>query len=290
MKMKVLILGDGFIAKNLDLFLDENEYQVFKVSRKTKVGSGLFDFFDESKLRSVIQDYQPNILINTIWNTELSSYTQSSLNFEYVKYTILLAEICIQSRVSHFISLGSSAEYGETPGACDAERTECKPESIYAQSKLDTFRKISGLYQNTTLRFNWVRIFQPYGLYQESSRFIPQVIECFSSGKELELKDANSRLDWIFSIDISRAVEFIINNETPEILDLGNSVPIFSSDVVDVIARRMGIKAPSIRVSHLASESKNRFVSETSFLVQNWTPQFQLEKGIEWLVSNVRKD
>ena len=287
--MKILILGDGFIAKNLSLFLDKDKYSLITISRKSVVGADYFDFFNLSNLQIAIQEHSPDVVINTIWNTELISYTFSSLNLEYARTTVRLAEICIQNHVNHFISLGSSSEYGENPGACDADQTECKPESIYAQSKLDTYLQISELYKTTHLRFNWIRIFQPYGPYQDVSRFIPQVFEHLRTGGELVLKDANSQLDWITSIDISRGIEFILESDTPEVLDFGTSVPICNSDVVNVIARKVGVQQPRIQVLD-STKSKTRFVSESSFLVRHWSPQFNLEAGIEWLVSNVQKN
>jgi len=290
MSMKILIFGDGFIARNLHLFLNKENFSVILISRKTIVGSSHFDFFDLNKVQSVIQEYRPDIVINTIWNTELKSYAHSSLNLDYALTTVKLAEICIQNRVKHFISFGSSAEYGESPGACDAEQTVCKPESIYAQSKFDTYLRISGLYESTQLRFTWVRVFQPYGFYQDVSRFIPHVIECFRTGRELVLEDANSQLDWIASIDISRGIEFIMENDTPEVLDIGTSVPLCNSEVVNIIARKVGAPTRQHQVSDVATQSRIRFVSNSSFLIRNWTPQFNLEQGIEWLVSNVQKN
>ena len=290
MNMKILIFGDGFIARNLHLFLNREKFSIILVSRKTIVGSSYFDFFDLTKVQSVIQEHRPDIVINTVWNTELKSYAHSSLNLDYALTTVKLAETCIQNRVKHFISFGSSAEYGESPGACDAEQTPCKPESIYAQSKFDTYLRISGLYKFTQLRFTWVRIFQPYGFYQDVSRFIPHIIECFRTGRELVLEDANSQLDWIASIDISRGIEFILENETPEVLDFGTSVSLYNSEVVNVIARKVGVPTPRHQVSDVAIQSRIRFVSDSSFLIRNWTPQFDLEQGIEWLVSNVQKD
>jgi nucleoside-diphosphate-sugar epimerase len=288
--MKILVFGDGFIARNLILFLDREKFSVITVSRKTIVGQSFFDFFDLDNLRSVIQENRPDVVINTIWNTELKSYVDSPLNIHYAQTTVELAKICIQNRIGHFISFGSSAEYGESPGACDAQRTTCKPESIYAQSKFDTYLRVSGLYKNDKLRFNWIRIFQPYGFYQDVSRFIPHVIACFRADRELILEDTNSQLDWIASIDISRGIEFVLQNDTPEVLDFGTSVPSRNYDVVNMIANKMRVLSPKVQVSNLATQSKIRFVSQNSFLVQNCSPQIDLEKGIEWLVSDVQKD
>ena len=80
--MKILILGNGFIGKSLNSYFSNKEVTISVASRSTKVGDKYFDFFDESTMRSLIDSVNPDVVVNTVWNTELSTYVKSPLNSE----------------------------------------------------------------------------------------------------------------------------------------------------------------------------------------------------------------
>jgi nucleoside-diphosphate-sugar epimerase len=288
--MKILILGNGFLGKSLDKYLSEGNYSVILISRGTRVGGNFFDLFKENTVREVIGLIRPDVVINTIWVTELSVYVDSHLNDDYAKVNIKLGEICIENGIKHFISFGTSAEYGEDPGACNSEKTLCIPESLYAKSKFNAYRGLTEIYANSNLRFTWVRIFQPYGNFQDSSRFIPTLVRNLRHGIEIKLRNPNSQLDWISSWDITRAIEFLLKNEAPVAVDVGTSNPVYNFEVLNIIAECLGV--PSRKIEFGLSEARgiSRFVSGDAFLLKSWEPQLTLPSGLQRLVRELEEN
>ena len=288
--MKILILGNGFIGKSLNSYFSNKEVTISVASRSTKVGDKYFDFFDESTMRSLIDSVNPDVVVNTVWNTELSTYVKSPLNSEYSAANIKLGEICTEKSVRHLISFGTSAEYGENPGACNSDLTPCRPESTYAISKLSAYQTLAKMYSHSTLRFTWVRLFQPYGKYQDTSRFIPNLIKTLRNGMGVELKNPNTQLDWISSLDVARAVDFVIKNETPVAIDLGSSKPVYNFEVVNIVRESLGLPLQTIGSSVPSIDGISRFVSSQSFLLQSWSPELSLPSGLQRLVRELEKN
>lgn len=288
--MKILILGSGFIGKSLNNYFSNKEAMTSVASRSTRVGDKYFDLFDESTIRSLIDSVNPDVVVNTVWNTELSTYVMSPLNSEYAAANIKLGEICIEKGVRHLISFGTSAEYGENPGACDSDLTPCQPESIYAKSKFSAYQTLAKMYRHSILRFTWVRLFQPYGKYQDASRFIPNLIQTLRNGQEVELDNPNTQLDWISSLDVARAVDFVIKNETPVAIDLGSSRPVYNFEVLNMVKESLGLPLRTIESSVSSLNGTSRFVSSQSFLLQSWSPELSLPNGLQRLVCELEKN
>ena len=288
--MKILILGNGFLGKSLHEYLSQGIHSISLISRSTIVGDSFFDFFREESIRCVIDLIKPDVVINTIWITESSIYASSPLNHDYASANIRLGEICIENRVKHFVSFGTSAEYGEDPGACNSENTTCSPESLYAKSKYHVFQNLSRIYENSNLRFSWVRIFQPYGKFQDSSRFIPALVSDLRRGIEIKLKNPNTRLDWISSWDVSRATELLLHNEAPVAVDIGTSIPVYNFEVLNTLALHLGLRSQIIEPDFSASRGISRFVSDEAFLSRVWEPQLTLSSGLQRLVREFEKN
>jgi UDP-glucose 4-epimerase len=288
--MKILILGNGFLGKSLRRYLSESNYSIELVSRSTLVAGDFFDLLNEKNVRDVIDLIKPDVVINTIWITELSIYASSPLNHEYSAANINLGEICLEKGIKHFISFGTSAEYGEDPGACNSEKTACIPESVYAKSKYSTYQSLKRMYTNSNSRFTWVRIFQPYGKFQDSSRFIPTLVSNLRLGVEIKLRSPNTQLDWISSWDVSRAIEFLLKNDSPVAVDLGTSNPVYNFEVLNVIAHSLGLHSHAIELDPSAAQGIRRFVSDESFLIKVWEPQLTLQSGLQRLVQELEKN
>jgi nucleoside-diphosphate-sugar epimerase len=288
--MKILILGNGFLGKSLCRYLSESNYSIELVSRSTLVAGDFFDLLNEKNVRDVIDLIKPDVVINTIWITELSIYTSSPLNHDYSAANINLGEICLEKGIKHFISFGTSAEYGEDPGACNSEKTACIPESVYAKSKYSTYQSLKRMYANSNSRFTWVRIFQPYGKFQDSSRFIPTLVSNLRLGVEIKLRSPNTQLDWISSWDVSRAIEFLLKNDSPVAVDLGTSNPVYNFEVLNVIAHSLGLHSHAIELDSSAAQGIRRFVSDDSFLIKVWEPQLTLQSGLQRLVQELEKN
>lgn len=289
--MKILVLGNGFLAHPIVKKLDSEGHEVSVYSRhaKSEIKIQQFegDILESEKLERVLRKgYQ--VVINTAWITTHNLYSTDKSNKDYARCAISLAGRAAQSRVEHFIGFGSCAEYGPQSSPCVAGKTLLKPETLYAEQKVETFQQTRQLLSLTRTRFSWLRIFQPYGLMQDSNRLIPYLINALKSDSLIEIKDNISLLDWVTTRDIASAVSWVIKNTLPSEIDIGTAVAHSNLDILNHLEMLLG-KAKKIILSNQHSAENPRFLvtgSESPIFTSGWRPKDTLEAGLEWLVNN----
>ena len=196
------------------------------------------------------------------------------------------AKDCLQTGTKHFVGLGSSAEYGIQRLPCNATETTPTPVDPYGQKKLETLLELQKLTLSEGARLTWGRVFQPYGLGQDSERLIPWAVEKMLVGIDIELKNPFMELDWISSRDIGRAISWSITHNTPEVFDIGTAIGTTVHQVLVEVASILEVKT-QIRYPISASENQNTnqnlIVSQESPLFQSgWLPADSLQTGLKW--------
>jgi nucleoside-diphosphate-sugar epimerase len=289
--MKILVVGaNGFLGKEISKELTDNGHVVIGMSRSANSNRDKkwvsADIGRPDSYRSFISDWRPEVVIQSAWVTSQKTYRQSVKNFNYASDTLRFAKDCLQTGTKHFIGLGSSAEYGIQPFPCDAAETTPSPVDTYGQKKLETLLDLQELTLAADARLTWGRVFQPYGLGQDSERLIPWAVERMVAGIEIELQNPFMKLDWISSRDIGRAISWTITHETPPVIDIGTAIGTNVHDLLVEVAKVLGAK-PKISYPVSASESQstnqNLVVSLDSPLFQSgWLPADTLPIGLKW--------
>jgi len=287
--MKVLIIGNGFIAGAIIRNLELQGFEVLVFSRSAKVEIQcrqiVGDIFDFSEFIRVLE-WKPQIIIHTAWVTAHSRYTEDPSNFAYADFTIKLAEYISNSDVKHFIVLGTRAEYGYQVSASTAGVTELNPTSLYAKQKAFTFNSVKNILEGSNVRFSWVRIFQPYGPKQDHKRLLPYLIDSIRSRKEINLRDTTTAHDWISTRDIASAVVWILNNELPIELDIGTSFGYTNLELLQVLGNLLGNSFQWRQIGE--QDFTNRQVSvmgkDSPILARGWRPKDDLVQGLAWVL------
>ena len=204
--MKILVIGNGFLACPIIEKLDSEGHEVNVYSRQVKSNIEVQqiegNILESEKLQGVFRNnYQ--VVINTAWITIQNQYPTHESNKDYSRYAISLASRAAQSGVEHFIGFGSCAEYGKRSSPCIAWETLLNPENLYAEQKVETFQQTRQLLSLTKTRFSWLRVFQPYGLRQDPERLVPYLINGLKNQLNIEIKDNKSCLDWVTTRDIA---------------------------------------------------------------------------------------
>ena len=173
--MRVLVIGSGFIGLTMIRRLQDDGHEVLAFSRRMNVDitceQKIGDFFDLDDLSDLLT-WKPDIVILTAWITTHKVYQEDPLNSDYARFAIKLGSILLKSKVHHFIVLGSCAEYGEQAGPITAGMTELRPSTFYAKQKVFAFYSLRDLLSDSSIRFTWARLFQPYGQGQDDNRLI----------------------------------------------------------------------------------------------------------------------
>jgi len=152
-----------------------------------------------------------------------------------------LAQIFLKKKISSFIQVGSSLEYG-TSKSPQRESIKCNLKSIrstYGKAKLlssqftiDLFRKKN--FPTTVLRFYLV-----YGPKQDINRFIPTIVNGCIKNKKFPTSDGSQLRDFLYIDDAVEAIiRSIINkNARGQIINIGSGKPKLIKHVIEKVKK-----------------------------------------------------
>ena len=307
MKKKILVTGaTGFIGKNLveslkekfevyALILDEKEKNVIPqidyifwetfFDRENEVKT--LDGKKLGKIDTVIHlaSYGVNPKDN-----DIDKMIESNINL--TKDLILNLE-----RVSckNIIFTGSGFEYGDKGKIKLKEDMELNPFSLYGATKVSAFLIGKKLCESLGINYINLRLFNIFGEYEGSNRLIPQIINNYLEGKELNFTAGNQVRDYLYIKDIIEVYEMILekniyNNETYNVCSSeGVTIKGFITKVADII----GINKDSLKFGTIPSRKEEALyiVGDNSKLKRefNWNRKYSYEFGIKNIYDFFRK-
>jgi len=288
--MKILVIGNGFLATSIVERLESEGHEILIFSRTRNTGienkQVLGDIFDFKEFSKVLV-WKPQVIIHTAWITTPGVYRNDSSNLQYADFSTSLAKSVTNSDIEHLIILGTCAEYGRQGGPSTAGITMPSPTNLYAQQKVIAFNSAKELLQGSNVRFTWARIFYPYGPNQDEKRLVPQLIHSLRYGEPIVLADTSSIHDWITTRDIASAISWAVNNELPMELDVGTSVGFTNLELLKALEKLLQSTNPlPARQFHELGNNEVFVAGKTSPLfTSGWSPTDSLIAGLEWVLS-----
>lgn len=288
--MKILVIGNGFIAKSIIERLQSEGHELLVYSRKEiervpyqQVSGDIFDF--EEFVKTL--EWKPQIVIHTAWITTPGLYRNDISNFKYAQFTTKLAKYISDSDVEHLIILGTCAEYGHQDGPSTAGITRLFPATLYAQQKVVAFNSAKKLLQKSDVRFTWAHIFYPYGPSQDQKRLIPYLIHSLKSGEPITLADTSSIHDWITTRDIASAISWAIYNKLPIEIDIGTSFGFTNLELLAVLEKLLQTNNQlAENEPHNLGHNEFFVASKTSAIfTSGWSPTDSLSTGLKWVLN-----
>ena len=289
--MKILIIGNGFLAGAIIRKLEsqENELLVFSKSAKLDISCKQIvgDVLNYDEFAQVLK-WKPQVIIHTAWITSHVRYNEDLTNVAFADFTIKLATHVADMGVEHLIVLGTCAEYGPQTFASTAGVTKLNPISLYAKQKVVAFRSAKEILANSKSRFSWVRVFQPYGPRQDEQRLLPYLIHSIKMGQQINLMDTTSILDWITTKDIASAISWIVSNSAPVELDLGTSIGYTNLELLKHLEGLIGKSNQWERLAGQVSTSTQMSVVGKGSPLFNlgWHPSDNLDQGLKWILGS----
>lgn len=287
--MKILIIGNGFIGSAIIKRLESEGHELLVFSRtfnsrincQQMVGD-VFSFDDFVKVLL----WNPQVIIHTAWITTHTHYAQDSSNSRYAQFTSLLATSVAHSNLEHLIVLGTCAEYGPQSKASTAGITKLNPTSFYAKQKVEALNAAKQIFHESKVRLTWARIFQPYGQNQDPSRLLPYLIDSIKYGKQVELSDTSSLLDWVTTRDIASAISWIISHDSPIEVDIGTGVGYTNVELLQHLESSLGNSKQWIRFAAQPFVGNGVTVvgKGSPLFVSGWLPEDDLDTGLSWVL------
>ena len=288
--MKILVIGNGFIGSEIvkRLKLEGHELLIFSRTFNAGIDSqqivgDIFNFDDFAKALL----WNPQVIIHTAWITTHPLYAQDSSNSQYAQFTSLLASSVAHSDLEHLIILGTCAEYGPQSQPSAAGITKLNPTTFYAMQKVEALNSSKQIFHESKVRLTWARIFQPYGQNQDPSRLLPNLIDSMKNGKQVELIDTSSLLDWITTRDIASAISWIINHDAPTEVDIGTGIGYTNIELLQHLESFLGNSKQWVRFA--ARPHAGNVVTVVGkgspLFISGWLPEDNLNTGLNWVLS-----
>jgi nucleoside-diphosphate-sugar epimerase len=287
--MRILIIGNGFIASSLVQKLEKSGHELLVYSRKVndrlncrQIEGDIFDFSVFIK----VFDWKPQIVINTAWITTPGRYKDDPANLDYAEFSINLATHIIDSDVDHLIVLGTCAEYGRQIGPSTAGITAPSPNNLYANQKVAAFSTVQKILKDSTTRLTWARLFYPCGPHQHEKRLIPFLVQSLKAGNPIQLADVSSVYDWISTRDVASAVLWIIEHQLPIEIDIGTSFGYTNlelltnlEELLQITHQEKAFQKHEIGVGEFFVMGK-----DSPLLRSGWLPKDSLHSALEWVL------
>lgn len=239
-----LIGGSGFIGKNLvnqfrnnyevhviDKYIDEQFF-----SKRPEVKTMKMDLVDEQ----VPKDYpSPDYIINlaSIVTAERNFALFDGLISSNLKVLLNLYERYKEDKkLKLFIQFGSSEEYGNEGSPFKETIREC-PNSPYALVKQLTVNTALMLHCNYGFPAMVVRPGNLFGKYQNTSKFIPYVIQQLKANAPLNVTPCEQKRDFIYAEDFAWCIEQLVKNyqkAVGEIVNVGSGESISLKEIIEI--------------------------------------------------------
>jgi len=289
--MKILVIGNGFIATPIIHRLESEGHNILIFSRNPKnslrskqIAGDIFDFDEFVKVFS----WKPQIIIHTAWVTTQGLYTFDPSNYRYSRFTSDLAGFIKQSEIEHMIVLGSCAEYGPQINPSVAGITKLNPNNIYGEQKVAAYNLVRELLCESNVRLSWVRVFQPFGQGQDKKRLLPQLVDALKNSREIVLNNTSSVHDWITTRDIASIISWIIGNNTPTEIDAGTAIGYTNVQILRHLEAFFGSSNQWKRFEMLPPINRTvAVVGEVSpIFISGWRPSDNLDSGMKWILDS----
>jgi len=254
------------------------------------------DLIDGDSLEKLVKNIAPEIIFHTAtyggypFQKDVNKIIQTN-----IMGTINLVNACLKVGFSIFINTGSSSEYGIKSKPMN-ETDLLEPNNNYGVAKASPTLFCQAKARSEKLPIVTLRLFSPYGYYEELTRLVPSVIISCLTGKNPKVSSPEPVRDFIFIEDVLDAYVKAANvpNAGGEIFNIGYGQQHSVGEVVNKIIKLTGgkvnpewgvipkrINEPTIWQADI-SKAKN---------ILKWKPKCNLEKGlnktVKWFKENL---
>lgn len=307
---KILITGGaGFIGANLlRKLVSIPNFKVFVIEKRNtdlwrikdianKISIKYVDLEDFNGLSKVVHDIKPQIVFHLASYGVYPSFQNdlrkmAGTNIEGALNLIDLLKNC---PISSFVNIGTCFAYKEKKSKLN-ENNFTDPLNFYAATKLAAELLLKKFAVENNMPVINLRLFTPYGYYEDTRRLIPYTILNALKNKKIELSSPNYVRDFIFIEDVTDLFLRIIksnHNYRGEIFNIGSGKQYSIKNIVSVVEKLLHKKLDVVY------KVRASYYNEPAFMIAdnakaraafNWGINYSIESGIaktiDWLKKN----
>jgi nucleoside-diphosphate-sugar epimerase len=167
---------------------------------------------DESSLRRVMEDANPEIVFNLIGYGVDRGETDPGLAWQVNRDLVRHAALALArlgpgtaSRPRCFVHVGSALEYGLLDGVATEDR-DAEPHTLYGQSKLAGTNALQDVAGSTGLRGLTARAFTVFGSGEHQGRLLPTILSAAAAGTPVQLSAGLQQRDFCYVDDVAEGL------------------------------------------------------------------------------------
>lgn len=296
---KILVTGGtGFVGSNVVRRLVREGYKPILLIRKESNLWRIQDILSDIKLfvtdilsyESLIKDIKT---INPTHIFHLAVYgayqsTQKDLNKTIETNIIGTANLLNAAHLvgaEYFINTGSSSEYGLKEKNIQ-ESDILSPVNYYGVTKASTTLLTNAFSLQNKMPTVTLRLFSPYGLYEDVRRFVPTVLRAGIYNTRIQLSDSSYVRDFVYIDDVVDAYMYFLDGKKyyGEIINIGSGQQTKLGDFVNLAEKLIGKKIQIEWSGHASNQWEPKQwqadISKAKTQIK-WTPKNTLETGIQ---------
>jgi nucleoside-diphosphate-sugar epimerase len=308
---KILITGStGFVGSNLlrrllesgnkdiFIFIRENSdlWRIKDILEKVNVYN--VDLLDKSTVEKFISEIEPDIIFH---NAAYGVHRYQNNNDLIVKTnflgTVNVLEASVTKGFEGFINVGSALEYGFINKPFE-EGDLPNPIDTYGVAKLASTYYCRMISITRDLPIVTLRLFYPYGYYEEPPRLIPYLIISMLKNRDIKLNSPNAKRDFIFIEEVIDAIlksaQKIDKIQRGTIMNIGSGIDSKVTEVFELLKKITGYrKTLTIQENLLEKDKLPIWRANINKALETiaWKPKYNLKMGlfktVEWFKTNL---
>lgn len=296
---KILITGGtGFVGANLVHRLVQMGYRPTLFIRKQsnlwrledikeKIDLIESDLLDKELIQKEIFNLKPDFIYHLATygaNQSKDMDFASTFDTNFIA-SINLLEACAKVGFKYFVNTGSSSEYGLKDSKM-VETDVLEPVNIYGAAKGAFTISTNVFSQIYKLPIVTLRLFSPYGYFEDENRFIPTVVKGCLQNDTVNLSNPDYVRDFVFIDDVVDAYIYFLEGEKyyGEIFNIGSGKQEKLGGIVNLIEEILNKKNEINWKSHENNQLEpKKWVADISKAEKllNWTPKNSLKSGLK---------
>ena len=246
---------------------------------------------DPATLRTAIRRIRPRTVFHCAsWGGHSGQSDGATIFATNLAGTFHLLAACEEAGFDRFVHIGSSSEYG-MKNAPMSEGDEPAPVDAYGASKAGATLWCRAAAISRGVPVVTLRLFSPYGPWDDPARLIPTTARAFLDGRTAQLASPAGARDFVHVDDVLDAclLAATVPSTSGEIINVGSGRQATAGEVVGILSRLIpGAPPPSWGVLPprpgpavwVADIGKAR-------RILGWEPKVPLEEGlrrtVEWM-------
>jgi UDP-glucose 4-epimerase len=248
---------------------------------------------DLDAMREELASFAPDTVVHCAWDGVGPNERDHPRQLRNIHASIDLLSLAHEVGATHWIGMGSQAEYGPHLAAI-RETDPTRPTTLYGACKLSVWHLGRLSAGRRGMRFVWLRIFSTYGPRDHLRWLIPYVIVSLLKGERPVLTEGRQLWDYVHVEDIAAAIVGVVDDVDAEgVYNVGSGRVVTVRRVVERIRDLIDPNLPigfgellyrPDQVMHLEAD-----IGRLQRAI-GWKPRIDLDEGlaatVEWYRAN----